>query len=166
MDYIAKHTDDASSVVRMLLCDFSKAFDLVDHSTLIQKLNDIGVHESLAQWTANFLYNRSQNVKIGCHESDTLNINAGCPQGTLLGPLAFISYINDLRPPESFLSVKYIDDTTILHSMDKQSHDNESFQSVIEYLNTWAQKNKMRFNVGKTKEIVFNFSRENTMPLN
>ena len=83
-----------------------------------------------------------------------------------MGPLAFISYINDLRPPESFLSVKYIDDTTILHSMDKQSHDNESFQSVIEYLNTWAQKNKMRFNVGKTKEIVFNFSRENTMPLN
>ena len=148
----------------MLLCDFSKAFDLVDHTILIQKLNDLGVHESLARWTANFLHNRSQNVKVGCDKSNTLNMNAGCPQGTLLGPLAFISYINDLRPPESFLSIKYIDDTTILHSTGKQSSENESFQQVIDYLNSWAQNNKMRFNVAKTKEIVFNFSREKNMP--
>ena len=91
-------------------------------------------------------------------------MNAGCPQGTFLGPLAFIANINDLRPPDSSLSVKYIDDTTILHSTNKPSED-KTLQDIIVYLNSWAQTNRMRFNITKTKEIVFNFSRQNqTLP--
>jgi hypothetical protein len=164
VDFLARSTDDSSNTVRMLLCDFSKAFDLVDHSILLEKLHGLGAHETLIRWTANFLCNRSQRVKVGTCKSSELLMNAGCPQGTLLGPLAFVSYIDDLRPPDSFLSVKYIDDTTILHSSG-QSSEGETLQDVIEYLSSWAQSNKMRFNVAKTKEIVFNFSRQNqTLP--
>jgi hypothetical protein len=158
VNYIAKSTDDTSNTVRMLLCDFSKAFDLVDHNILINKFSSMGVHDSLIKWSANFLRNRSQQVKIGSHVSNIVKMKAGCPQGTLLGPLAFVTYINDLCPPGEIMTIKFVDDTTLLHSFGPDENGS-SLQGVMEYLSQWAHDNKMRFNVGKTREMVFNFQR-------
>ena len=154
IDFIAACADKKSSV-RMLLCDFSKAFDLVDHTIVIDKLASLGVHQSLVKWCANFLSQRTQRVKLGTHVSDLMEISAGCPQGTLLGPLAFIVHINDLQPPSSNLTVKYVDDTSVLHAVNDSS--DSSFQNSAEYLHNWAKENNMIFNVKKTKELVFHF---------
>jgi len=134
IDFIASSTDKSSSV-RMLLSDFSKAFNLVSHTLLIDKLASLGVHQSLVKWCANFLCQRTQRVKLGSHVSDLIMMNAGCPQGTLLGPLAFIAHINNLQPPSSDLTVKYVDDTSVLHAVN-DGGDN-SVQSSAEYLHDW-----------------------------
>jgi hypothetical protein len=141
----------------MLLCDFSKAFDLVDHTIVVDKLASLGVHDSLVKWCANFLSQRTQCVKIGKISSDVAEINAGCPQGTLLGPLAFVVHINDLHPPLSDITVKYVDDTTVLHAVNRNNAD--SLQSSAEYLSKWASENNMIFNTKKTKELVFHFGK-------
>lgn len=163
VDYISKSTDESSNKVRMLLCDFSKAFDLVDHTILVDKLNSMGVHESLIKWSANFLRNRSQRVRLGPHLSEKLVMNAGCPQGTLLGPLAFVTYVNDFCPPDEVMTIKFVDDTTLLYSCGPDDNA-DLLQDVTEYLSTWAQNNMMRFNVTKTKEIVFDFRRNKSAP--
>ena len=163
IDHILKSTDNSSTSVRMLLCDFSKAFDLVDHNILIDKLSSKGIHESLTRWAANFLQHRTQRVKIGSTISSVKSMNAGCPQGTLLGPLAFVSYIDDLRLPGDLQVYKYVDDTTVLQACSSDG-DNRQFQLGIEQLNTWAIQNKMRFNTAKTKEIIFDFRKNQTPP--
>ncbi len=70
---------------RVLLCDFSKAFDLVDHQLVLQKLSDLDVPPFLVKWEASFLLNRMQQVKIGSCASTPVLLNAGCPQGILFG---------------------------------------------------------------------------------
>ena len=84
-----------------------------NHSTV----GKMGVHESLTKWSANFLKDQTQRVKIAHHRSDTKTMNAGCPQGNLLGPLAFISYINDMCLPYSFVTIKYVDITTMFNTL-------------------------------------------------
>ena len=79
IDYIAKATDKPKTYARMLLCDFSKAFDLVDHTILLQKLTDLEVPSFLVKWAASFLHNRQQQVKIGQYVSQPASLNAGCP---------------------------------------------------------------------------------------
>ena len=82
---IASAVDDSSSTVRLLLCDFTKAFDLVDHTIVLDKLADLGVHECLLRWCADFLIQRTQRVKVGLHLSNPVEMQAGCPQVPFLG---------------------------------------------------------------------------------
>ena len=164
LDHVSKSTDNSNTAVRMILCDFSKAFDLVDHNVLVDKLNRLGAHDSLTKWAANFLRNRTQQVKIGSAVSSVVTMKAGCPQGTLLGPLAFVSYINDLCPPNELYTIKYVDDTTVMQASDLSEVCNTSLQQGMEYLKNWARDNKMRFNSTKTKEIVFDFKKSRGLP--
>jgi hypothetical protein len=160
IDYIASAVDKSPSCVRMLLCDFSEAFDLVDHTIVINKLHSLGVHECLVKWCANFLSGRTQRVKIGNFTSPTVEMHAGCPQGTLLGPLAFVAHINDLQPEGKVVTIKYVDDTSVLCTTD--GDDDNTMQQVCSYLNDWACHNNMVFNVKKTKEMVFSFGQRST----
>ena len=156
MDYIAKNTDNSGIYVRMLLVDFAKAFDLVDHNIVLNKLNHLGVDNCLIKWTASFLKDREQSVRINHTVSAPANINAGCPQGTLMGPLVFLAHINDLSPVEPVLTIKYVDDTNVLHASSDPM--DATMQNVAEYLSSWSLENKMRFNAAKSKEIIFCFA--------
>ncbi len=93
----------------VLLCDFSKAFHLVDHQLVLRKQSDLDVPPCLVKWGTSFLLNRR-------HVSIPVLLNAGCPQGTRFGPIAFVAHINDLRFPDPAFGIKYVDDSSAAHS--------------------------------------------------
>ncbi len=112
VNYIAKETNKRNIYACVLLCDFSKAFDLVDHQLALQKLSDVDVLPFLLKLAANFLLNRMQPVKICSHVSTAVLLNVGCPQGTLFRSLHFVAHINDLHFPDPAFGIKYVDDSS------------------------------------------------------
>ena len=95
LHYIQCNLDTPGQHVRMLLLDYSKAFDLVNHNILLEKMQRVGTPGSLVRWCAAFLLNRQQCVWVGCDLSDVVTLSGSAPQGTLLGPLAFILHLGD-----------------------------------------------------------------------
>ena len=148
-------TDRSSlnNYVRVINLDFSKAFDLIDHNILLSKLAAFGVSEVLIRWIANFLYQRQQRVKIGGHLSEWLEISAGVPQGTKLGPVLFLSMINNFSTDCDHC--KYIDDTS-LYSISSDPND-DIFQTAVTQASQWAASHNMRLNPTKTKDTVIDF---------
>ena len=94
--------------------DFSKAFDTVKHDILLQKLEHVGVRGVVGTWFESYLSGRQQYVSIGDAMSSTVDVVCGVPQGSVLGPLIFIIYINDMTNAcTSLKGVQYADDTTL-----------------------------------------------------
>ena len=107
-------TDASKQYARILLLDFSKAFDLINHNILLQKLASFGLPNILMKWIASFLTERTQQVKLCNTQSDWNYIHGGVPQGTKLGSVLFVLMINDLQ--KKCDSYKYVDDTCIVYT--------------------------------------------------
>jgi hypothetical protein len=141
-----------------IFCDLKKAFDTVDHKILLKKLAKIGVCEAALKWFESYLSNRFQYVSIGSSASRLLRINIGVPQGSILGPLLFIIYINDLPKISRLLSFLFADDTTLLSSHSDLNllieHVNHEFQKVVHYF----RAHKLSIHPAKTKFILFSNS--------
>ena len=127
----------------VIYLDFAKAFDKVDHNIPLQKLHNYGIRGNLYEWIKAFLSNRTQTVVVDGHHSDPKPVISGVPQGSVLGPILFIIYINDLHKvvkncdPGSFA-----DDTKIQRKIDI-SEDAEIVQEDLDSIIEWSKKNNM-----------------------
>ena len=144
--------------VRILFLNYRKAFDLINHDILIDKLVKMELPAHLVRWMAAFLLDREQRVKIGDAVSRPGYPNGGVHQGTLSRPKHVLVHINDLRTPCPVY--KYVDDSTIFEIC------NQSRVSVIQdsanIIAQWSSDNDMRINTCKTKEMIICFCKDRT----
>ena len=136
--------------------DLSKAFDSVPHRPLLQKLQAFGISLDLLKWLFSYLYNRKQFVVLNGQQSTVSSVSSGVPQGSVLGPLLFLIYINDL--PSAPLSpgtniVLYADDILLYREISCQS-DYEFLQSDILLISQWVNSNHLRLNEQKCKYMI------------
>ena len=134
--------------VDILYLDFSKAFDLVDHSILLRKLKEKGITGNLLHWIQNFLGNRKQCVRIENTLSREAPLHSGVPQGSVLGPLLFLVYISDLDKNLKDASIgvlKYVDDSKLICEVTEEDDVFEN-QNSINDIYEWADTNNMQWN--------------------
>jgi len=143
---------ETSTYVRCLLIDFTKAFDIVDHTVLLNKLSKLCLPPRVFNWIVSFLRNRTQVVKINSAYSSAEPINKGVIQGSGLGPALFSVMVNDLqlRSVRNILC-KFADDATALSPEGSDISLEDEFKGILD----WAIINKMCINTSKTKEIIF-----------
>jgi hypothetical protein len=144
-----------------LFIDFKTAFDLVDHSILLSKLEAAGIRGTGLCWFNSFLSNRVQKVKILDHMSEPLTVRAGVPQGSVLSATLFLVFINDLLEiPFHGSANAFADDIAFFYSEMTIHEIWTKINEDLEVLNVWCHMNKMKINVNKTKYV--NFSLVNT----
>ena len=135
-----------------IFLDFAKAFDTVNHSILIDKLEHYGVKgQTLALFTS-YLTNRQQVVEVNGKLSEFGTIRHGVPQGSILGPLLFLLYINDISQSSDILNFfLFADDTAVFYSDDPSNKDTESIlNNELEKVSCWLAANKLSLNVKKS----------------
>ena len=147
--------------------DLSKAFDTVDHHILLTKLSYYGIKNINLKWFKSYLENRKQFISYGNNQTGTKNILCGVPQGSILGPLLFILFVNDLRQATNLLDpIMFADDTNLFCS---DLNIKVLFQRVnaeLDSINTWFRVNKLSLNANKTKYVLFHKPRlKENLPL-
>ena len=140
----------------LLLIDFSKAFDIVEHPILLHKLKHYGIRGIALKWFESYLSDRQQFVTINGADSSAQNMAYGVPQGSILGPLLFIIYINDL-PNISEVSkfILYADDANILVNGSNVHEVMQKINKLCQDLVQWVDLNGLALNLKKTKFMIF-----------
>jgi hypothetical protein len=141
----------------MVLLDYRKAFDFIDHRILVKKILSLNVPRGVVRLVCDFLSNRLQRVKLSndCF-SEWGVVPSGVPQGTKLGPWLFLLMINDLKPYEGH-SWKYVDDTTLAEVVPRNSQS--QMQSAVSGVEKWSKNNKLQLNEDKCKEMIVDFKK-------
>jgi hypothetical protein len=151
-----KWTDslDEGAPVDVVYLDFAKAFDSVPHQRLISKLNSYGIISEVQSWITDFLVGRRQRVHVNGSFSDWSEVTSGVPQGSVLGPVLFVIFINDLPDVVDSLCEMYADDTKLFDRVDSLEGV-KKIQKDLDNLVTWADQWQLRFNVDKCQVLHF-----------
>jgi Reverse transcriptase (RNA-dependent DNA polymerase)/Endonuclease-reverse transcriptase len=145
-------TKDNGKSTDIVYLDFQKAFDKVPHAMLIWKLKKLGIHEGIYRWIKEYLNHREQRVVMEGVLSETVQVTSGVPQGSVLGPLLFILYINDITDDiESGIGL-YADDCALFREINKSS-DAEKLQSDLNKITDWSTKWLLPLNIDKCKSM-------------
>lgn len=138
-----------------IFIDFSKAFDTINHDILLSKLNHYGVRGNSLNWFKSYLNNRLQFVDLNGIHSNKTNILCGVPQGSILGPLLFIIYVNDIANCSKKLSIRlFADDTNCFLSNKDINMLINQVNIELNYLSDWIKANKLSLNIKKSKYMI------------
>lgn len=137
-----------------VFCDLSKAFDVINHDILLHKLRVLGFRGVVNDWLRNYLSNRKQYVQFESYNSSLVNISCGVPQGSILGPLLYLLYVNDIASACSSKILSFADDTTMFLSNRDLDTMYQKANVDINKLYYWFCANKLSLNANKTKYIV------------
>ena len=152
---IKNHLDN-KRLVGGVFIDLQKAFDTVNHTILCDKLIYYGFQGSCQSLLKSFLTNRKQFVSINGHKSSEATIKCGVPQGSTLGPLLFLIYINDLHLClKKSQASHFADDTCIMHASNKLKTLESNLNMDLKYVSDWLKANRLSLNIGKTKLLIF-----------
>ena len=132
-------------VIDTIYFDFAKAFDSVPHRRLISKLESYGISGRVLNWIKNYLNERQQTVSVNGEKSDPVEVLSGVPQGTVLGPLLFVLYINDILDNTKSHGFMFADDTKLFRQVTSKE-DALVLQSDINLLDEWSKKWLLSFN--------------------
>jgi len=147
---------DSNSFSCGVFVDLEKAFDTVNHKILLKKLEHYGIRSVANNWFDSYLSGRKQFVNLGGINSNNLPITCGVPQGSILGPLLFIIYINDMHSAIKFSKVHHFaDDTNLLFSHKNPKILRKRVNADLELLFDWLCANRLSLNVGKTEFVIF-----------
>jgi hypothetical protein len=154
VNYVSNALNDNKFCVGIFL-DIKKAFDVVPHDLLLKKLKKLGIKNNALAWFKSYLTNRQQCVEINGRRSGPRKIKLSVMQGSVLGPLLFLCFINDLGNVSELFKLLFADDTCALHS-------DKDFTCLINYANcelqkilNWFSSNKLAVNVNKCKYVIF-----------
>ena len=141
---------DVGSPVDIIYLDFQKAFDKVPHQRLLLKLKAHGIGDSITDWIEQWLTDRRQRVVVDGEVSNWKSVLSGVPQGSVLGPILFLIYINDLDDSITSNVLKFADDTKLFRKVNTDG-DKQHLQNDLDRLVKWSEKWQMLFNFGKCK---------------
>lgn len=159
-DYIHSSFED-KSMTGTIFCDLSKAFDCVSHGLLLKKLGHYGFSTHSVNLIASYLNGRRQFVSLRGVSSDTVLITCGVPQGSILGPILFLIYINDLAYclPSDVRSTLYADDTTLAVQENSFKDLCDRLCGVRSKVGDWFASNQLSLNAAKSETVVFTLSK-------
>ncbi|CAH2084684.1 unnamed protein product [Euphydryas editha] len=152
--YLFKSMDE-NKQTDCVYTDFRKAFDRVDHKILLEKLAFNGIRGNLWRWFKSYVTNRTQKVAFNGYESEFVPITSGVPQGSIIGPLLFLLFINDIKDCFKFCNILlYADDLKIYHTIDN-FNDHQKFQADLDTFSIYCTDNKLELSLNKCKHITF-----------
>ena len=141
------------------------AFDTVNHRILLSKLEHYGIRGCALEWIGSYLSDRKQYVSVNGSNSNLLSITCGVPQGSVLGPLLFLIYINDLPNASKKLTFYlFADDTNIYYESKDLSNLTKVVNKELRLAMKWLDANKLSLNIDKTNYIIFHSSSVNVLP--
>ena len=150
----------------LLLLDYSKAFDVLDHNTLLHKLEHYGIRGIVKEWFKSYLSDREQFVSINGTTSEKKPIIYGVPQGSILGPLLFVIFINDLPNISNVMNILlFADDTNLFLKHENVECLNNLINVELCKVSNWITANKLQLNYDKTHMMIFNSRKKDTSKL-
>ena len=138
-----------------IFCDLSKAFDTLDHKLLLAKLNHYGICGKENQWFESYLTDRVQYVELNGYKSNVAPVAVGVPQGSILGPLLFLLYINDLPSAADLKCAIFADDTNLLTTGSNPQEVIAKLNKELSSISEFFKANKLKLNAKKTKMVCF-----------
>ena len=147
---------DSGLFTGVVLIDLQKAFDTVDHGILASKLHAMGIDRPAVTWFESYLSERKQFVEMNnSHSSKHGNVTCGVPQGSILGPLLFTIYVNDMVSSVKCDLFLYADDSALVISGKNPKSIEASLGQELESLSIWLEENRLSLHLGKTESILF-----------
>jgi len=164
LDNICNSLEKKHSVMAVFL-DFSKAFDTVQHDILLQKLDFLGIRGITLKWFESYLVSRLQYVSVGDSRSTLSTVSSGVPQGSILGPLLFLLYINDMsRCTEGLKFIHFADDTTVFRSGACVDDLAAEINTELRKIERWLCVNRLSLNVKKTSYMLISDKKFDNVP--